>query len=38
VEGLVELKESRSGRMSDLPRTANRRDLAREEIKRWFGL
>lgn len=38
VEGLVELKESRSGHMSDLPRTANRRDLAREEIKRWFGL
>jgi len=38
VEGLVELKESRSGHLSDLPRMANRRDLAREEIKRWFGL
>jgi CRP-like cAMP-binding protein len=38
VEGLVELKESRSGHLSELPRTANRRDLAREEIKRWFGL
>lgn len=38
VQGLVELKESRSGHKSDLPRTANRRDLAREEIKRWFGL
>jgi CRP-like cAMP-binding protein len=38
VEGLVELKESRSGHLSELPRMANRRDLAREEIKRWFGL
>ncbi len=38
VEGLVELKESRSGHLSDLPRMASRRDLAREEIKRWFGL
>ncbi|WP_243320793.1 mechanosensitive ion channel family protein [Geothrix sp. SG200] len=38
VEGLVELKESRSGHMADLPKAANRRDLARVEIKRWFGL
>jgi small-conductance mechanosensitive channel/CRP-like cAMP-binding protein len=38
VEGLVELKQSRSARMSGKPRTANRRDLLREEIKRWFRL
>lgn len=38
VEGLVELKESRSGQLPDAPRGANRRDLARVEIKRWFGL
>ncbi len=38
VEGLIELKESRLGHLSDLPRSANRRDLARAEIKRWFGL
>jgi hypothetical protein len=38
VEGLVELMESRTGRMSETPRAANRRDLMREEIKRWFRL
>jgi CRP-like cAMP-binding protein len=38
VEGLVELMESRTARMSEAPRTANRRDLMREEIKRWFRL
>lgn len=38
VDGLVELKESRFGHLVDLPRTANRRDFARAEIKRWFGL
>jgi len=38
VEGLVELMESRNGRMSGTPRAANRRDLMREEIKRWFRL
>lgn len=38
VDSLVELKESRSGHLVDLPRTANRRDFARAEIKRWFGL
>jgi len=38
VEGLVELMESRTGRMSETSRTANRRDLIREEIKRWFRL
>jgi CRP-like cAMP-binding protein len=38
VEGLVELMESRTARMSEPPRTANHRDLMREEIKRWFRL
>jgi CRP-like cAMP-binding protein len=38
VERLVELMESRSARMAETPRTANRRDLLREEIKRWFRI
>lgn len=38
VEEPVELEICRPEGLCDLPRTANRRDLAGEEDKRWFGL
>jgi small-conductance mechanosensitive channel len=38
VEHLAELMESRTATQAETPRVANRRELFREDIRRWFGL
>ena len=38
VEGLAALMEARITRTTDSPRAANRGELLRDDIRRWFGL